>query len=178
MDKAWESGAAVSAPTTVNADVGFPTEGDLSLSIAPTNPGAWWFHMITAELLAVLVAAGITPDAGTLNQLLAALDARYSSGASFSGSITGDGYMSLPLGFYIVWGISGSFATDTTHNAVTFANAFPTACFVVIANASSDNGVSIGGTEYAHGVCAKTTTGFQINNDAATSVFDFIAFGN
>ncbi|MBO2656062.1 hypothetical protein I6M49_21700 [Shewanella algae] len=46
---------------------------------AATYPGADWFNMVQAELLNVLVAAGITPDKASLNQLASAITALISN---------------------------------------------------------------------------------------------------
>ena len=42
---------------------------------APTYPGAEWFNIIQAELLAILDAAGISPDKADMTQLVQAIQA-------------------------------------------------------------------------------------------------------
>jgi hypothetical protein len=77
MDRAWKSGASGSAPSAPGSfSVGFPSTGNPLTSTPATKPGAWWFHMIMEELLAVVADAGITPDATNLTQLRDALRAK------------------------------------------------------------------------------------------------------
>lgn len=74
MDRAYLSGAAGSAPTEPSdPSIGYPTAGNPSTGTTATKPGAYWYHMIMEELMAVIVAAGIAPASGVLNQLLQAL---------------------------------------------------------------------------------------------------------
>ena len=74
MDRAYQSGASESAPTEPsNPSIGYPTAGNPGTGTSATKPGAYWYHMIMEELMAVIVAAGITPASGVLNQLLQAL---------------------------------------------------------------------------------------------------------
>lgn len=49
--------------------------GNLALGVLPTEFNADWPNGIQEELLAVIEAAGLTPDGGALNQLLLALRA-------------------------------------------------------------------------------------------------------
>lgn len=55
----------------VSAVTSFFTEG--GNGVPPTYPGPDWFNIIQSELLAVLAAAGITPDKANNAQLLAAM---------------------------------------------------------------------------------------------------------
>lgn len=43
---------------------GYPKEGS-----NPTEPGAWWYHMVTMELVNAISAGGVVPDASQVNQL-------------------------------------------------------------------------------------------------------------
>jgi hypothetical protein len=77
MDRYWKSGAAGSPPVhTENASNGYPTAGDPGVGTPATKPGPWWFHMVTEEIRAVIVAAGLTPDKSDTGQLLAALQSQ------------------------------------------------------------------------------------------------------
>lgn len=74
MDRHWDASGAAAAPAAPVNILGpnvYPQGG-----ASPSEPGPWWFHMITEELRAVLVAAGETPDRGTLNQLVTAMQAQ------------------------------------------------------------------------------------------------------
>ena len=59
----------------VSAETSFFTEG--GNGVPPTYPGPDWFNIIQSELLAVLAAAGITPDKANNVQLLAAMRALF-----------------------------------------------------------------------------------------------------
>lgn len=75
MERYWEANGVQAAPQAPNISSGYyPTDGNLVSGQAPSTPGAWWFHMITEEIRAVLVAAGVSPDFTDLNQLLTAIE--------------------------------------------------------------------------------------------------------
>lgn len=74
MDRAYQSGAAVSAPSApASPSTGYPTAGNPGSGTPATTPGPYWYHMIMEELMAVISAAGIEPAQGNLTQLLTAL---------------------------------------------------------------------------------------------------------
>ncbi|HLO61391.1 MAG TPA: hypothetical protein VK165_00345 [Azonexus sp.] len=74
MDRAYSSGAAGVAPTApVAPSIGYPTPGDPAVPTQPSKPGAWWYHMVMEELLAVIAAAALVPAFNTLTQLRDAL---------------------------------------------------------------------------------------------------------
>lgn len=76
MDRAYASGAAGSAPTPpASPSIGYPTSGNPATATPATKPGEWWYHMITEEIRAVIVAAGLTPDHEDLDQLSQAIAA-------------------------------------------------------------------------------------------------------
>lgn len=75
MDRAYEANAAGAPPAPPNP----PTLGYPSETVPATTPGAWWFHMVTEEIRAAVVAAGIAPDATKVNQLSLAIAAMISS---------------------------------------------------------------------------------------------------
>jgi hypothetical protein len=83
MDRAYESGAIASAPPPPSPPLlGYPTEVD-----TPTVPGAWWFYMMTEEMRAAIVAAGIAPSATVVNQLAQAIQAMGGSYAADTGAV-------------------------------------------------------------------------------------------
>lgn len=49
--------------------IGYPQAGNPSTLTVATEPGPYWYHMMTEEIMAVISAAGITPNATTLTQL-------------------------------------------------------------------------------------------------------------
>lgn len=74
MDRAYASGAASSAPAApTSPSIGYPTKGNSGAGTPATKPGEYWYHMITEELRAVIVAAGIVPDHTDLDQLATAI---------------------------------------------------------------------------------------------------------
>ncbi len=76
MDRYYEADASASTPDlTTLASSGYPTNGDSSLGVAATKPGAAWFYAVTEEIRAAIVAGGITPDATSISQLASALAA-------------------------------------------------------------------------------------------------------
>lgn len=192
MDRIYASGAAGNAPSVpASPSSGYPTAGNPSTGTPATKPGPYWYHMITEELIGVIVAAGLTPSGGTLTQLKAALDALYGAAASateianfsavnkfirpdrlasaFTSSLAANGYVKLPGGVILQWGTVATPAANST-TAVTFPIAFPTACRFVgisgvagsVTNSSSDGGAY---------PSSFTTTGFTLGNywDGAVS---------
>lgn len=78
MDRSWKSGAAVGAPTYPGApSIGYPNGGDPLTATPATVPGSWWYHMITEELRAIVVAAGATPLGSAITQVRDALYALF-----------------------------------------------------------------------------------------------------
>lgn len=86
MDRAYSSGAAGSAPTApASPSIGYPSAGNPGTGTPATKPGAYWYHMMMEEMLAVIAAAGITPDWTKLTQLASAIQ----SGKLFSSAAGG-----------------------------------------------------------------------------------------
>lgn len=79
MDRKWKSGASVTPPTLDNASDGYATAGNPALGVPASKPGPHWFHSITEELLALITAAGLTPDKASVVQLLGAANLLYDS---------------------------------------------------------------------------------------------------
>lgn len=76
MDRVFESGAAGSPPSApASPSSGYPTAGNPQTATPPTKLGPWWYHMMTEELRAVIVAAGLTPDHTDVSQLKKAIQA-------------------------------------------------------------------------------------------------------
>lgn len=88
MDRAWKSGASATPPVhTENTAGNHPTAGNPGTGTPATKPGPYWFYMITEELRAILVAAGITPDKSDTDQVLDALKAIGLLGGAGGGGI-------------------------------------------------------------------------------------------
>lgn len=125
MDRIFEQNPSVTPPPLPSpALLGYPTETG-----TPTTPGAYWFYMITEELRAAVVAGGITPAAGTLNQLGAAITA------------IADGAVSAGLTGYATqaWVTSQNYAT------VAFASNASNLSSGTINNARLPAAITIGG---------------------------------
>lgn len=97
MDRTYESGAAGSPPSApASPSSGYPTAGNPQTATPSTKPGPWWYHMMTEELRAVIVAAGLTPDHTDVTQLSQAIQALFIAnqkavvinGATFEASVS------------------------------------------------------------------------------------------
>jgi len=133
-NRKWQANAKAGAPTVpASPSSGFPGNG--GVGDPPTTPGDWWYHQVGEELRSVIVAAGLTPTHNLVNQLLAALTA----GWGMSKNLAATGYLTLPGGLILQWGI----ATTNTSGvaAITFPIAFPTACYAAWGNHIGTGGV-------------------------------------
>lgn len=126
MDRAFESGASASPPDAPsNPSIGYPTAGNPSVGIPATKPGRFWFHMITEELRALIVAAGLQPSQSDLSQVLQALPGALASRPEMARSLLQNGHHSIPGGLMLRW---GSAVTNASWIAVfTYPLAFPNA---------------------------------------------------
>lgn len=92
MDRKWKSGALGIAPDpALNASDGFPTPGNPGGGVPASKPGAYWYYMVTEEILAVITAAGIAFDKTVITQLrdaIQALKSNLDSFVRFSGIIS------------------------------------------------------------------------------------------
>lgn len=74
MDRAYESGAAGSAPSApASPSTGYPSAGNPGTGTPATKPGPFWYHAVTEEIRAVIVAAGLAPDAAVVTQMASAI---------------------------------------------------------------------------------------------------------
>ena len=79
MNNFYEADAIESAPDykTLNSQ-GHATDGNPSLGVPATLPGAAWFDSVTQEIVNAIKAAGITPDTQKVNQLAEAIRSKAS----------------------------------------------------------------------------------------------------
>jgi hypothetical protein len=194
MNRSWAANALGTPPATPSSfSTGYPTDGDPVTNTPPTYPGAWWFHMVTAEILNVITAAGLTPSATTLTQLATAMatiapvqSVNGATGAvtglvatsSFTGanqSLSTSGYQKLPGGLILQWG-QASVGTDASL-AVTLPTTFPTSIFAAftqnLGGAISGSGVGIAGTR----VDLTSTSQITLYNDQASQTMTWFALG-
>lgn len=123
---------------------------------------------------ATTTATGVV-ELATNTEALAGSDttrAVTSAGLASSKSLASEGFMALPGGFMMKWGLTGGVSGGTTYS---FPVAFPTACFAVVATANSSARIA--------GVTAFTASGFTytMNTDsggASAAQAYYIAFGN
>lgn len=92
MDRHNRAAGSNVAPTAPAAATNpYFTEGDPGNAIPATQPGPWWFHMMTEEIRAVIVAASLTPAHNVLTQLrdaILALIAASSGGFATNAEVT------------------------------------------------------------------------------------------
>ena len=70
MKRFYLSDASETPPAApANPSYGYPQDGNLSTRKLPTTVGAYWYHMITEEFMAVIEDAGLTPSETNLHQL-------------------------------------------------------------------------------------------------------------
>lgn len=82
MDRYLEVAHSATPPSAPPASSGYPTNGNPQTATPATEPGEWWFHMITEEIRNVIAAAGITPNHAAVNQLAAAIQQLIISGGA------------------------------------------------------------------------------------------------
>ena len=79
MNNFYEADAIESAPDYKNlTSQGHATDGNPSLGVPATLPGAAWFDSVTQEIVNAIKAAGITPDTQKVNQLAEAIRSKAS----------------------------------------------------------------------------------------------------
>ena len=84
MFNGYQKDTSNAIPSTEGLIAGNPTDGNPSLAVPATQPGAAWFHMITQELVNAVTALGLTPNKTTLNQLATAiLTLKFPTGSCF-----------------------------------------------------------------------------------------------
>ena len=142
-NRKWLSGANATTPPSApgSPSTGYPDGGTPGVTPA-TNPGPYWFHQIGEELRAVLVAASITPNQGTLTQLRDAVLALAGGGVTIlsSGGIP----YGIKVGPLIIQ--TGTVAVTSggvnSTNTITYGTAFPNATLGISGNADKQgNGV-------------------------------------
>ena len=70
----WTANAIQTVPNLSDlVSSGYPTNGDPSKGIAPTLPGAAWFHWISQTLGCAIQGNGLTIDQTKTDQLLSAM---------------------------------------------------------------------------------------------------------
>lgn len=145
MDRAFASGSSASPPSAPGSpSIGYATAGNPGGGTPATKPGAYWFHMVTEELLGVIAAAGLTPSQSDITQLLQALPNALASRPEMAKSLAVNGYQKLPGGLIIQWGQTAA-TVAATDMFQTLPISFPSAFYaVVISQSYTNNSGSIG----------------------------------
>lgn len=120
------------------------------------------------EIEAVIVAAGLTPSASNLAQLLAALPGALAASSAMARSLADRGYQKLPGGLIIQWGYD---AATTGGSSVSFPIAFPTACLQVVIGQTGSFGVT-----YNPG--ALNPNNFTLSNSSTSGSHRWLAVGH
>ena len=175
MDQIYLSDTVASAPTAPAAPAtGFPTDGDPIAGQEATSPGAYWFHMITRELLSVITYAGITPDHDVVDQVKDALIELYGSGRP------GHAF-STPAWVPLAGGMILQYGNATTVGgglSLVFPFAFPNNCFQALPVLRSG---SVSPVTVSANVPTKTGVGIYSSNTSGVGVsadFSWFAIGN
>ena len=132
-----------------------------------------------SELIAVLTAAGISPDKAKTGQLLSSLQKLFPDAKSFGVLLSASGYQKLPGGLIMQWGtLTGSVGQLAGIYPMAFPNGVFQACAVL---ADKTAGAVAGITLYseASGANSKTTLTVQPRgtDGNGTTTARFIAFG-
>lgn len=70
MKRFYEANSSDTPPSPpASPSYGYPQNGNRSKNLKPTKLGAYWFHMITEEFMAVIEGAGLEPSETNLHQL-------------------------------------------------------------------------------------------------------------
>lgn len=198
MERIYESGASATPPTPPAApSAGYPSAGNPGTGTMPTVPGPFMFHQIVEEIMAVILAANLTPNRNMLNQMKQALDASYAalgglptqlfqvaaaSAAAhalrldqIAGSSGTPSWISIPYwdgatkrNLIVQWGLV---ATTVAAASVTFPIAFPTGCLALLATNAQDNSF------WPHAF-NQTRFGFSIRSDTTPAQAFWLAIGN
>ena len=179
MDRAYQSGAAGSAPTAPGSpSLGYPTGGNPGSGTPATKPGPYFYHMIVEELMAIIAAAGITPAQGTLTQLLTALrsagvfqtaadndrttKAATTAFANPAAIIAADGYVKLPSGIIFQWGITTS-CNSGSNLVVTLPVTYPNTNWLTLTAFTQASDASVGSV-FVGQVRSLATNAFTLRN--------------
>lgn len=166
--------AANALPTPEAAGTpGYFTEGNPGGGVAATLLRASWLNMLQEEIMAILAAASISPSKTTYNQLLAAI--RAVAIAQFTGINATNGYVKLPNGVIIQWGVATVAASSTA--AVSLPTTFPTAAFMCAQSgyATTFNPAT---QPYFGATVSTTQITFQNMYSASNASIGWIAIGN
>lgn len=171
MHRIDSAGISVGLPTPASAGTpGYFTAGNPTTGTPATVIGADWLNAIQEELVAVVVAGGLSLDKTNRGQLLAAARALFGG----AGSLGAAGYKPLGLGLILQWGGATFPASGTNSSSVTVTLplAWPVGLYAGVVGARGGANSSAGALPSA-GVTGSTTTQLTLSADAlGYSVFN------
>ncbi|EHM03453.1 hypothetical protein HMPREF9946_00101 [Acetobacteraceae bacterium AT-5844] len=138
---------------TLTGPVGYFTGGNPSGGIPATRVRAWWLNMLMQELVGIVEAAGITPSAAG-DQVLTACRAMFGG----TGRLDGNGYMRLPGGVILQWGLAVSTGANT---GVVFPTGFPTRSTSIVITEQNAVGWETTPKPTIYGASSQDRFGFQ-----------------
>jgi hypothetical protein len=149
--------AAVEPTPAAPGTPGYFTDGNAIAGTPPTIVPADWFNQITDELLAIVIAGGLTPSKSVRNQVLLAIRSMLLA--------LGGGYPILVNSSQTL--SPGVYYTDTSQGPITITtNTFTTECytFVDATNSWGTNNLTVNGGGYPIGnIVNNTATTFLAN---------------
>jgi len=118
MDRKWKASAIGAPPAAAdNSSDGFPTGGNPGGGVPATKPGAYWYYMVTEELLALISYVGLALDKNVLTQVRDALLTLFDQrGIAPGGRVTAQTGVAVPAAD--VAGAATVFYTPHLHDRV------------------------------------------------------------
>ena len=163
-------------PSTAGTQ-GWYTDGNASTGQAATIVRADQLNMITAELINIVEAAGITPSKTTFNQCVTAINSLISTAIagitpSTVQSLVANGYQKLSSGLLIQW---GSYSISNGNGTCNFPITFSSQCFAVLLTQNTEWAQVSAGAN----VVSKSQFGITNNTDgtAHADSFQMLAIG-
>lgn len=174
MQRIDTSTAVASIPTPSSGGTpGYATNGNPATSEPATVLDADWVNSVQEELMAPILAAGLSPSKTTRNQLLQSLPNALASRPEMAKDHSTAGYQRLPGGLVLQWG--GNSVTGGSNTLVTFPIAFPNNVLQVIpgVQAAADSSTPIGA-----GWQAVSASQFRLRNLSGTTAnISWLAIG-
>ncbi len=171
----------------VGTDVGAAIDAVITRADSPpaaavtiADAGGYFTGSTVEAALQELGASEIPAQTGNSGKFLSTNGTALSWAVAGVGTSTqsANGTATLPSGLILKWGTTTTFALDTGGYSVSFPTAFPTACFMVIGSASTNNSVSPSNANYSVGIHSWTTSGFGVENDSYATTVTWLAIGN
>lgn len=154
--------------------------GTTAASVTIADAGSYFTGGSVEAALQQLGAAGLPSQTGNSGKFLTTNGSSTSWAVAGAGTSTqaATGTITLPGGLIMKWGTTATLAVDSS-NTITFATAFPHACFIVTGTPSTDNGINESSSQnYSIGIHTWTTAQFEIEQDGLATTVTWFAIGN